>query len=355
MPAMSDEPLVTIGIPVFQKERHLRATLDSALAQTHRNLEIVLADNGSTDASAAICREYAARDGRVRFVQNRHNLGSRRNFNLVFELAHGDCFVWGRGHDLWAPDFVARGVRILQQEPDTVLVHSRCRQIDVDGNELDGVAECIDTRGLHLPARLMAAWRDVIGPATLGIVRTAAMDRTRLYQDVGGCDVLFLLELAREGAFAFVDEPLLSLRCVRAETSEQETVRRTWAQLNPFRTRREPPEVHVLEYVGHHLDLVRELPVDSKTRDRLLEDLVAVYADKFRGSFTRALDALADRVQDAARDSDREPLDAATVVQCNTWLQQGLLFQPEHGRAAAARDVLLHFLLDLTPSPATVP
>lgn len=352
MPPLTEGPLVTIGIPVFQKEHQLRATLDSALAQTHGNLEIVLADNGSTDATAAMCREYAARDARVRFVQNRTNLGSRRNFNLVFELAHGEYFVWGRGHDLWAPEFVARGVQILQREPDTVLVHTRCREIDLDGRELGLVDESLDTRGLQLPARLMATWRDVLGPATLGVVRTAAMDRTRLYQDVGGCDVLFLLELAREGAFTFVDEPLLALRRVRAEVSEQETVRRTWAQLNPFRTRQQPPEVHVLEYAAHHLDLLRELPVDARTRDRLLEDLIAVYADKFRGSFTRGLDALAARVEAAAQESGPAPLDAAAALHLNAQLQLGLLFQPEHGRAAAARDLLLHFLLDLTPTPA---
>lgn len=352
MPPLTGAPLVTIGIPVYQKERHLRSTLDSALGQTHRNLEIVLADNGSTDATVAICKEYAARDARVRFVQNRKNLGSRRNFNLVFELAHGDFFVWGRGHDLWQPTFVADAVGILQRDPEVVLVHARSREIDIDGKPLGEVAEFLDTRGFDLRGRLMATWRDILGPATLGVVRTAAMDRTQLYQDVGGCDIVFLLELAREGSFAFLDETLLELRRVRSEHSEAETVRRTWTQLNPFRTRLESPHTHVLEYVQHHLKLLRDLPVDARTRDLLLNDLLITYGEKFLGSFTRALDAIAERIEAAARDTDTEPLDASTVLRLCDQLHHGLLFQPDHARGQAARELLLHYLIDLTEAPS---
>lgn len=356
MPALTAPPLVTIGIPVYQKERHLRATLDSALGQTHHHLEVVLADNGSTDATAAICREYAARDPRVRFVQNRRNLGSRRNFNLVFELSHGDYFVWGRGHDRWAPTFVARCLAELQQDPSLVLAHTRCRELDADDADLGEVAEFVDTRGLDLHARLMATWRDALGPATLGMVRTAAMDRTQLYQDIGGCDVVFLLELAREGSFVFLDEHLLSLRRVRSEASEAETVARTWTQMNPFRRRLESPDTHVLEYAQRHLDLLRELPVSARTRDLLLNDLLAVYGEKFLGSFTRALDAVADRVEAASRTDAPEPLDCGTSLHLCAALQQGLLFQPDHPRAREARDLLLHFLIDLTAaSTATHP
>ena len=346
-------PLVSIGIPVYQKEVYLRATLDAALAQEHDNLELILADNGSTDATADICREYAARDERVRFVQNRCNLGSRRNFNLVFELARGEYFAWGRGHDLWAPQWVARGVEVLQQEPDVVLLHTRCRQIDAAGADVGEVAETLDTRGLELGARLQQTWRSALGPATLGLVRTAAMDRTRLYQDLVGCDIVFLLELATQGTFAFLDEPLLALRTVRVESSEEETVRRTWAQMNPFRSARErgAPALHVLEFAERHLALLRELPLTARERDELVSDLVDVYSRKLAGSFQQALNELADRVHRAMTDPGEDSphaLDVVTAMALFERLDVGLLFHPEHVRASNARDILLVLILDLS-------
>jgi hypothetical protein len=347
-------PLVSIGIPVFQKEALLAATLDSALAQDHRDLEVILADNGSTDGTAAICRAYARRDRRVRFVQNRWNLGSRRNFNLVFELARGEFFVWGRGHDLWAPDFVSRGLAAMQRDPEVVLWHARCREIDAEGRTRGVVEEALDTRGLPLPARLRAAWRSLIGPATLGVIRTAAMDRTRRYQGLAGCDIVFLLELAAQGTFAFDDEPLLSLRALRAETSEAETIARTWAQMDPFRAANEPPDVHVLDFSQRHLRLLRELPVAPAIRDDLLADLIATYAAKFTGSFARALDATAERVHAAAAAGEAagaEALDCPTVLALLDRLHTGLLFVPDHARAAAARDLLTALLLELTSTP----
>ena len=152
-----NEPLVTIGIATFQKEQHLRATLDSALAQTHRNLDVLVVDNASTDATRTIAHKYAARDPRVRVVEHRRNLGSRRNFNLAFELAHGDFFVWGRGHDLWHPEFVATGVDLLQRDPE--LVH---------GDVLDGFTSLEQAREIY---------RVAIDPETLtlDLVATARL------------------------------------------------------------------------------------------------------------------------------------------------------------------------------------
>lgn len=347
------EPLVTIGIATFQKEPLLRATLEHALAQTHENLEVLVADNASTDGTLAIAREYAARDARVRVVEHQRNLGSRRNFNLLFELAHGEFFVWGRGHDLWHPEFVATGVELLTRDPELVLVHSAAREIDGVDRDLGPVAEDLDTRGLDLPQRLQACWRRLLGPATLGVIRRSAMDRTNLYQELAGCDLVFLLELAAQGTFAFVDRPLLRLRRVRSEGSEAESVQRTWRQMNPHRPRRESPDLHVLEFLAAHARVLRELDVAPGVRDDLTADLVGCFAEKFAGSFTRAFDHLADRV-DAAAAPDGAPaerLDAVTALHWLAQLQLGLLCQPGHERALATRNALLHLAIDLIAEP----
>src|SRR4051794_15444571 len=72
-------PLVTIGLAVYNGERYLREALESLVGQTLRDVEIVICDNASDDATEAICREFAERDPRVRYHRNATNIGGARN------------------------------------------------------------------------------------------------------------------------------------------------------------------------------------------------------------------------------------------------------------------------------------
>jgi glycosyltransferase involved in cell wall biosynthesis len=87
---MGDAPLVTIGVPVRNGEDCLAEALDSALAQAYPNLEILVSDNASVDATPEICRRYARADPRVRWWRNEQNVGFGYNFALTVEQARGD-------------------------------------------------------------------------------------------------------------------------------------------------------------------------------------------------------------------------------------------------------------------------
>ncbi len=82
--------LVSICIPLYNGEKYLRECLDSVLSQTHRELEIIISDDGSTDVSLAIVKEYMAKDSRIRLNQNKNNLGLVGNWNHCVELATGE-------------------------------------------------------------------------------------------------------------------------------------------------------------------------------------------------------------------------------------------------------------------------
>ena len=94
-------PLVSIIIPVYNVERYLRKCLDSICGQTHRNLEILCVNDGSTDGSAAILEEYAARDKRIKIFSQK-NAGQGAARNLALNHATGE---WVTGVD--ADDFLA--------------------------------------------------------------------------------------------------------------------------------------------------------------------------------------------------------------------------------------------------------
>lgn len=129
-------PRVSIGVPVYNGARFLRATIDSLLAQTYTDFELIVCDNASTDDTEAICREYAQRDPRVRYVRNERNLGPAANYNRCFELSRGELFKWQAADDVVAPEFVARCVAALDADPSVVSAYSRTILIDDEGRPL---------------------------------------------------------------------------------------------------------------------------------------------------------------------------------------------------------------------------
>jgi glycosyltransferase involved in cell wall biosynthesis len=113
---MSDtNPKVTIGVPVYNGEKYLAAALDTLLAQSFEDFELIISDNASTDCTEEIARAYAARDGRVRYERSGANRGCAWNHNRVFALARGRYFRWAAHDDLCAPTLLARTVELLRR------------------------------------------------------------------------------------------------------------------------------------------------------------------------------------------------------------------------------------------------
>jgi glycosyltransferase involved in cell wall biosynthesis len=103
-----DKPRLSIGMPVFNGEKYLKEALDSILAQTYSDFELLISDNASTDRTEQICREYAAKDRRIRYYRNEKNIGAPKNFNRVFELSSGKYFRWATfTHPSAKPNYLA--------------------------------------------------------------------------------------------------------------------------------------------------------------------------------------------------------------------------------------------------------
>lgn len=93
-------PLVTIGIPTYNRAKWLRRAAESALRQDHQHLEVIISDNGSTDDTRIVCEDLCRRDSRVRAVHIAENRGATANFVEVLSQARGDFFMW-LGDDDW--------------------------------------------------------------------------------------------------------------------------------------------------------------------------------------------------------------------------------------------------------------
>jgi glycosyltransferase involved in cell wall biosynthesis len=118
-------PAVSIGLPVYNGDASIGAAVESLLAQTLADFELVISDNASTDATEAICRRLAARDPRVRYLRQRVNRGPIPNFELVLEEARAPLFMWAASDDHWDREFLADNVAALRNDAGAVSSVSR--------------------------------------------------------------------------------------------------------------------------------------------------------------------------------------------------------------------------------------
>ena len=130
----SDAPRVSVVMPVFNGERYLRAAIDSVLAQTERDFELIVIDDGSTDATASIVRGIA--DPRIRLIPNERNLGLVRSLNRGVAAARGEFVARLDADDLAMPERFARQVAFLDENPDVALLGSWYVEISPAGEPL---------------------------------------------------------------------------------------------------------------------------------------------------------------------------------------------------------------------------
>ena len=98
------QPLITIGIPVYNGEKTLVEALDSILRQTIDDFEVIISDNASTDGTAEICRRHAMNDPRIRYIRHEFNMGAYSNFKFTLDQARGKYFLWTAADDYRSHD-----------------------------------------------------------------------------------------------------------------------------------------------------------------------------------------------------------------------------------------------------------
>ena len=123
-------PLVSIVLPTYNGARYLRQSLDSCLAQTFTDFELIIVNDCSTDATGAIAEEYAKRDSRIRVIHNPFNKKLPLSLNTGFEQALGAYHTWTSDDNYYAPEALATLVRILQDDKSIDLVYTDYLLVD---------------------------------------------------------------------------------------------------------------------------------------------------------------------------------------------------------------------------------
>ncbi len=206
-------PVVSIGLPVYNGARFLAQALDSLLAQTYRDFELIISDNASSDATPAICADYAARDGRIRYIRQPVNIGAPRNWSFVVTVARGTYFKWASCNDLCAPEMIERCVSVLVQQPQAVLCYGRTSLVDAETGEEElysGDVAIDDELPSDRLASLMSKLR--LNNAQSGLIRADALRDTGLDRPYPAGDIPLMIELVLRGSFVLLPNVLLFRR-----------------------------------------------------------------------------------------------------------------------------------------------
>jgi glycosyltransferase involved in cell wall biosynthesis len=152
--------LLSIGMPVFNDARFLPAALDSIIKQSFRDFELILSDDLSTDGSADICRDYAARDPRIRYIRQEKNIGISANMKFLLNESTGKYFMWAANDDLWDPDFISSLISSLENDPAAIVAFSPFTYIDEASDVIDpATVRAIDYSGENAYDRIQKLTR----------------------------------------------------------------------------------------------------------------------------------------------------------------------------------------------------
>ncbi|HQV77029.1 MAG TPA: glycosyltransferase family 2 protein [Chitinophagales bacterium] len=132
-------PRLSILIPVYNAEKFISKTIDSVLAQTYTDWELIIVEDKSTDKSFDVLKQYEAQyPEKIKVFQNEANLGMMLNWNTGIDLCKSELFVKLDADDIWLPTFLEKSIAVLDKYPEVGLVFTKYVNIDEQDNIIPG-------------------------------------------------------------------------------------------------------------------------------------------------------------------------------------------------------------------------
>ncbi|MGL4721920.1 MAG: glycosyltransferase family 2 protein [Desulfovibrionaceae bacterium] len=201
-----ERALVSITIPTYNRVDLLKLCLESAVSQTYGNLEIIVADNHSTDGTEELCMEYKKHDSRIRYYRHEKNFGGQYNINFLCKKATGNYFYSLNDDDFICNNTIMRSVSVLEKDPQCSVVYGATKLYNIDGT-LKYFEKHNDIVGNTFGERVRSfCKRGHALPVTTGLMRKENIDA------VGGqgssfCeDQLYIVKMFYFGTMLFLDD-----------------------------------------------------------------------------------------------------------------------------------------------------
>lgn len=213
--------LVTVGIPTFRRPDLLRHALQRISDQTYGDLEILVSDNASGDATRDVVESIARNDSRIRYICQPENIGPTRNFRFVLDQAKGELFAWVADDDDCAPTFIERLATTMREHREFALVMSdlwlddrghpeRNKPIELSRIRVDDcLRDWARVRREFFRYPTTNIFFAIYGLYRTGIVRSLRFDFSSRWKGLlFGVEVPFLAQIAARGMIGSIAEPL---------------------------------------------------------------------------------------------------------------------------------------------------
>jgi glycosyltransferase involved in cell wall biosynthesis len=283
-------PRLTIGLPVYNGKNYLAESLEALLGQSYEDFELLISDNASTDNTADICRHYARRDSRIRYIRQPRNIGLNPNHNFVIRQARGELFKMASHDDLYARDLLKRCVDALEAHPQAVIAHCWEAMIDPAGTVTKVLDYSVAADSPQAPERFRSMLFDGWDDYTYGVMRTKVLHRTHLHGSHHFADRTINTELSLHGPFHMVPD-WLYFRRDHPERTRPYTVRTRCAYLDPRRADRlRHPAVRLYgEYIWGYVAAIRNAPLSPADRNECYRHLARWLAGRIAPAARRTV------------------------------------------------------------------
>lgn len=215
-----NNPLVSVVLCTYNDEKYIKQSIEAVLAQTYKNIEFIIWNDGSTDSTEQIVKSY--NDSRIRYFYH-ENTGLGMALALACKKANGKYIARIDGDDICMPYRFEREVCYLDSHPNVVLVSSSVIYIDENGCKL----------GCSFPwtwNRNIKASFNIVHPAAM--FRRDVYEKTCGYQDIKSAqDRILWSKMAKYGKFAIIQEPLIKYRWISTSLSHMIDVNSPYAKM----------------------------------------------------------------------------------------------------------------------------
>jgi glycosyltransferase involved in cell wall biosynthesis len=223
---MNSNPLLSIGLFVYNAEPFIAKSIQSLRSQTFRDFELIVSDNGSTDRTAEICQQLADRDPRIKLHRSEKNMGAGWNLRRVYFLATGKYFKWAAADDFLEPTFLQECIDALESDSSYVLAHSKTKVIDQHGKFIENYHWPMKTDSLDTVTRFREMLlNDHMCYQIFGVIRLEALHSLPPQGSYVNSDGVLLAQLSLIGRFYEAPEHLFISTRHSGQSSQTKPVR----------------------------------------------------------------------------------------------------------------------------------
>jgi glycosyltransferase involved in cell wall biosynthesis len=251
-------------MPVYNGAKYVEEAIRAILRQSYEELELIIADNASTDGTETICRRYEAADPRVRYIRHEENRGAAYNYNVLVHQARGEFFKWMAHDDSCEEGLIERCVAEFDRGGKaTALCYPSTVEIDESGVSL-GLCEDRMHLWQESPARRVAKLAANLRMCNevFGLIRLEALRDTQLIGAYNASDRVLLLEMALRGRFVHVPGTYFYRRMHREMSHRANaTDRERAAWFDPNQATRSYEEISIHRAFREQLRLTLKAPL----------------------------------------------------------------------------------------------